>query len=362
MTHSSFKFRRSNFRATRRGGFSFAEVMFAVIVLGIGFIMIAAIFPVAIGQTQASLSDSAGVTVGQTGVIAVTQLLQEGGTPVSLPTVPVAIPAPYGDVSSYMNVTTPPYALGDGIVHPIEGTGTLTPSSRWDRLKGSFIDTADPRFAWIPVGYKIPDESGGSVGDPKTVGRTAQIYILAIQSQSKPIFDMSDFTASSSASGIFNGISSAHPKVFTGVDIKDNDPAYGIDTVKFTGADPFKDAIATGAYILISNDHLDTNADADIKKNGKIANGLYYRLGANLAPNVWELQPGNDFTPIRVAPGPDNITGTADDIFVNEIPTADVLMVGKGYNDNTNPSGFEGGAMDLLMLPPITVQLPLQIP
>src|SRR4051794_11096339 len=126
-------------RPNRRGGFSFAEVMFAVIVLGIGFIMIAAIFPVAIGQTQSSLSDTAGVTVGQTGVIVLSQLLQEGGVAAQPPAVPVPIPAPYGDVMSYANYTASPPTLADGKVHPIEGSGTLTPSSRWDRLKGNFI-------------------------------------------------------------------------------------------------------------------------------------------------------------------------------------------------------------------------------
>src|SRR5438045_5186818 len=44
-------------RAARRG-FSFAEVMFAVIVLGIGFIMVAAIFPVAIQQTKTTADDT----------------------------------------------------------------------------------------------------------------------------------------------------------------------------------------------------------------------------------------------------------------------------------------------------------------
>src|SRR5438477_2700389 len=43
-----------------RRGFSFAEVMFAVIILGIGFIMIAAIFPVAIQQGKATNDETTG--------------------------------------------------------------------------------------------------------------------------------------------------------------------------------------------------------------------------------------------------------------------------------------------------------------
>ena len=58
----------------RRRGFSFAEVMFAVVVLGVGFIMIAAIFPVAISQSQASVGETYGVTAAVGGVSAMTQL------------------------------------------------------------------------------------------------------------------------------------------------------------------------------------------------------------------------------------------------------------------------------------------------
>src|SRR5271170_6357188 len=53
--------RRSNANpliAPRRG-FSFIEVMFAVIILGIGFIMVSAMFPVAIQQTQMNVEDAA---------------------------------------------------------------------------------------------------------------------------------------------------------------------------------------------------------------------------------------------------------------------------------------------------------------
>jgi type II secretory pathway pseudopilin PulG len=50
-------------RATARGGFTFLEVLFAVILLGIGFIMIAAIFPVAIAQNTASANEDQGTLI-----------------------------------------------------------------------------------------------------------------------------------------------------------------------------------------------------------------------------------------------------------------------------------------------------------
>src|SRR3954467_13866102 len=49
---------RLRHRRVQRRGFSFAEVMFAVIVLGVGFIMVAAIFPVAIQQTKSTADDT----------------------------------------------------------------------------------------------------------------------------------------------------------------------------------------------------------------------------------------------------------------------------------------------------------------
>ena len=52
----------------RARGYSFPEVLFAVAVLGIGFIMIAAIFPVALLQTQSTLEETIGTAVTRNGV------------------------------------------------------------------------------------------------------------------------------------------------------------------------------------------------------------------------------------------------------------------------------------------------------
>src|SRR5438045_2435175 len=68
-------------RAARRG-FSFAEVMFAVVILGIGFIMVAAIFPVAIQQTQTTNEESMGAAAAREGTNALLQ------APASIPFIP----------------------------------------------------------------------------------------------------------------------------------------------------------------------------------------------------------------------------------------------------------------------------------
>src|SRR5215208_1939664 len=54
-----------NLRPLCRAGFTFTEVMFAVILLGIGFIMLAGMFPVAIQQTQTNIEESTASTLVQ---------------------------------------------------------------------------------------------------------------------------------------------------------------------------------------------------------------------------------------------------------------------------------------------------------
>src|SRR3954463_6543668 len=67
--HSAFSIQHSAFlpasarprvSASRnaRTAFSFTEILFAVMILGIGFIMVAAMFPVALQQTENSTSDT----------------------------------------------------------------------------------------------------------------------------------------------------------------------------------------------------------------------------------------------------------------------------------------------------------------
>src|SRR5579859_5626454 len=52
----------------RHGGFSFTEILFAIMILGIGFIMVAAMFPVAIQQTENSNQETVGAAIARGGV------------------------------------------------------------------------------------------------------------------------------------------------------------------------------------------------------------------------------------------------------------------------------------------------------
>src|SRR3954454_3031266 len=90
-------FARNNVALCRsRRGFTFTEVMFAVILLGIGFIMLAGMFPVAIQQTQNTVEESISSSLVQTATNYLQQTLnQEDLAPtgrISFPTPTTALP------------------------------------------------------------------------------------------------------------------------------------------------------------------------------------------------------------------------------------------------------------------------------
>ena len=102
----------------RRRGFSFAEVMFAVVILGVGFIMVAAIFPIAAAQTKSTIDESVAAQIARSAF----HTIQSSTTSTDY--------IPDGNTHSYGDAT----ALNDP----------------WKKLSGSMICAADQRYAWVP--------------------------------------------------------------------------------------------------------------------------------------------------------------------------------------------------------------------
>jgi len=187
--------RRSNANpliAPRRG-FSFIEVMFAVIVLGIGFIMVSAMFPVAIQQTQMNVEDAATSRVYLTAQSNFTALKQDliaqtninvaayttsaagtvfYGWPVTLTSLasPPAVATVFnGKVFSFRDprwlawptnqrYPLPPPTVSGGLIlnfaakyqFPLYSTtGAVT--GLWERIRGNLISSAEPQYAYVPM-------------------------------------------------------------------------------------------------------------------------------------------------------------------------------------------------------------------
>src|SRR5439155_14838271 len=100
---SSFILHPSSF--PRRRGYSFPEVLFAVVVLGIGFIMIAAIFPVAISQSKATADETTAAALARSAVTELSRVADDNRSPAPQPIMPgtsTAVNAPFtGEVRPF---------------------------------------------------------------------------------------------------------------------------------------------------------------------------------------------------------------------------------------------------------------------
>ncbi|HEV7301519.1 MAG TPA: hypothetical protein VGN72_19300 [Tepidisphaeraceae bacterium] len=105
-------------------------------VLGVGFIMIAAVFPVAIRQAQGTVEETTAARVLENAAATLPNLITvNNANPLDLLTDSFNYTGALSAAGAYYAPRDPrqPAALG---------------TTLWDRTKGSFIDSADPRFAW----------------------------------------------------------------------------------------------------------------------------------------------------------------------------------------------------------------------
>ena len=228
--------------ATNRSGFTFVEVLFAVMILGIGFIMIAGIFPVAINQTQLNGDETVGAALARNGVHYLEQL-------------------PY----SQINPPTGPLAA-DGQVHPFDGTLLA-------QVGGNLISPEDPRYAWVPFYRRGVDP----YGQPAT---SAQVIVVACRSRVK--------TAYEPGVDLTNG--TLVPKLLDRVQFAKNNNVDLPDTITLTSGSG--DAIAPGMFLVVANDQ-----GNDPNFPGVNATGWVYRIAGPVTPGSttqWELAPGMD--------------------------------------------------------------------
>src|SRR5437868_2334745 len=151
-----------------RRGFTFTEVMFAVILLGIGFIMLAGMFPVAIQQTQTNVEESTASTVAQ----AATRYLEQTLTQADVR--PTVIPAP-NEYPRFFRLTERCDVDNNG--NPVYFSNDMT---LWDKLRGGFILPQDPRYAWTAIYKRNPGDN------------FAQVIIFALQARNYPTYNSAD--------------------------------------------------------------------------------------------------------------------------------------------------------------------------
>src|SRR5688500_432200 len=306
---------------TFRAGFSFAEVMFAVVVLGIGFIMLASIFPVAIRQTATVVEENDGTALTKRAADQFREALISSGDIPSLPatTEPIRLPpTPAGAFIGYapgrMFAFPDPRRMYDAPTAfdpsgtpegPLDDDEPLATQNRlYGVIKSRMISADDGRYAFIPL-YRRDRLADGRPSP------TIQLTIVAVQNRTGRDYDPAlDFPAPHTGAipvqdfplpdpslnnddelptlwprpvEVLLTEGMAEPDRITIRDIGTFDTPVG-SNVGFAPPDMWR-AAAEGAYIVISDSRVPvTAANVAAGLIGR-SNGRVYRLGNEIPPD-----------------------------------------------------------------------------
>jgi hypothetical protein len=244
--------------------------MFAVIILGIGFIMVAAIFPVAIQQTKLTVDETTAASVARQAVSTLEQIVAgSDNTMVSgAPT----------QLFPYTNSTGDPtpasvFAMRDWVdsVRKQPNNKSLNDVDLlWRRLRGSLIVTDDPRFAWTALYSR-------EINSPYI-----RVYIFVLQQRYTTNFATGDILPSLPVLA-----SNLQPRL---VQITVNGAPAGSPDPDTISIDPADAAYAAeGAYLVTASNNAATPP-------GEVRTGLILKLGSarDTINGIYELDPAYD--------------------------------------------------------------------
>ena len=303
-----------------REAFTFVEVLFAIIILGVGSIMIAGMLPVAIKQSSDTRNALAGQAACDAGYAYVKTLTS--GDPNALPPTDNIVPAVMTVPTSFngvtfgtspgrilpltfeliaANVTTPPAAPG-----PLQNLQSLT---------GNRIIASDPRTQWLAFYGRAADAA------------TAKLIILSLRLQNadaqQSYAKIDDANPSTTLTNGFNNPLLATVEIAEGGAL---DPDF--ITFPASNGPQVLGAIDTNAFVIVANSPaVAAEPDRPARNNGRI-----FRLGNRLPEKetggnqVYALVPGFDLVPLNN--GADHLPNTADDF----LPAAIDASLGAGTN------------------------------
>ena len=287
-------------------GFSFTEILFAVMILGIGFIMIAAMFPVAIHQTEANNQETIAASLGTNGADVLGKTAQIL-FPYNMPLAGSILSPTFGSAPTIpMLPATPPQTTETipGQVWSLYDSrdtqfGNTHARALWQAVSKNLIEAGDPRFGWIAL-YKrdfIASGTPNTVPAPTSVvfAPYVQVIIFGVQSHNRSAYSPSDVNVVVPTPGLLM------PQFSTGAVLTPPTASNPFSSIQFSSG-----IVSEGSYVVVSDDH-----------NGGGSNGRIYRIGVQQG-NVWQFLPGEGMSANDAA-----------------LSNADVFIVGPGYDPST---------------------------
>ena len=223
-----------------RKAFTLTEVMFAVILLGIGFIMVAAMFPVAIQQNRTTSEQTAATQLARAAI----SNLQQVATNQTMP-------------ATAGNVRTNPHL--------------------WQAIEGSLTNADDPRFAWTALYAR---EAGSQF---------SQVFVFTLQARNRPAFVTEDTKRVELDDTMTYYPANLEPRPVL-VRVVQGDP---IDQV--TIGTPPDGAPAIPPSLRVHGPSMAAEGACIVIANGE-QRGRILRIGRpiNRDAGIWELAPGGD--------------------------------------------------------------------
>jgi type II secretory pathway pseudopilin PulG len=314
----------------QRPAFTFLEVLFSVMILGIGMIMVAAMFPAALKQTQANVEDGSSASIAQLADNTVRLYADSKDVPLASP--------PVDTLDRLLTTTSDISVAGTPFVYsfhdPRAPMGAAPAAELWQLVSPNLVLPNDPQYAWVPLfsrgkitpatGSKtnpgleqsfrlflIPvrcrNRSSGYIGNPSASGSDVAVDQTNDPANLDPALVSVTFNVATSTAPAYLQVVS----VYYGSGAGQSSPLGG-------GVNPQFNPIATGAYIVVSN-----------CKSTPAYNGSIFKVGTQVQSTGTGVGTTGEFWSIA----PDPLGSTVGATF-----TADyALVVGRGP-DVGNPA------------------------
>lgn len=309
-------------RSTLAPAFTFIEVLFAIIILGIGSIMLAGMLPVAIKQSSDTRNEITGRAVAEAGfahvraAVAVYNSLGDSNALTNPSTAALPSGMPIASVSGRV------VPLTHAVINLAANVGTSAAPEELYAVRditGSRLFSSDRRFQWTAFYAR----------DPNTAA--AKLVVLATRLQNVQVvqeYGAATLTQPASEPLLMNAT------------IVDGGPLDS-DRVTLTAtgspAARWLDAADAGAFLIVATQNASAAANP-LRNNGRVFRLGNRRFDLESTPTtarVFELQPGYDLP--RLGEGPDRIANNADDedLSLGTGTATQVWLVGRGLRDPT---------------------------